>query len=123
MITLQNEKLKNRTNNFGGIKLQVTNRRRITFYEAAYLVACDTGVLIEPDGRQSVFTVDDTPLIDGYLALFASNAELQKFTKGIVQFRRQFKDFHNEQKRNKNNQNPVETVEIKPAPPENEGHL
>ena len=95
------------------------NRRVVTFYEAAYLVACDKEVLIKPDGQKTRLTVEDTPLIDGLLALFSGNADIQKMVKGIVDFRRQFKDYRIEQRKTNNQE---KAVEVNPDPPEKDGH-
>jgi len=98
-------------------------KRRISFYAACYLKAQDYEISINRIGKtRASFFVGDSPMVEDDLKAFNDDEVLQNFVKGVIDFRKQYGEFWNEQRQTQDNQSPIKTVINNPAPPENNGH-
>jgi len=77
----------------------MVKRKRISWYEACYLVANDYQVAIEDGGgNKTSFYVPDSSMVTDDLETYSKDENLLKFAKGITKLREQYRQFWQEKK-------------------------
>ena len=100
------------------------SKRKIGFYEACHLASKDYLITIEKSGNNAEFYVagGDTVMVSDDLKEWAESAELQKYTDGIVRFRKQFKKHWHNQKKNSKASKQSKPESESATPIENNSH-
>jgi len=73
-------------------------KRRVSFYEACFLVANDYQVMIEQTTNKPAYYVLDSGIISEELNEFLEEY-IQRYTRGIITFKKQLRAFWKDQKR------------------------